>query len=156
MSEEQALSFSLKLKSVPITVELKDSTNVKYSLKELSGLDRDEFLQDMKGRTVLDKDGKEDISNFKGLQALLLKRSLYDSSDAKVSAEALDSFPSSVLTMLYKEAQKLSGMVEDAESTLTDELIEAAKEMTDSEDSIAAVIACAKKLGGLEDSAKND
>jgi len=104
------LKFSLKLKEVPVEITDVDGTKKSYKLREVAGDDRCIFLDDMSERMGIGEDGKPTIKKVRGLQESLLTKSLYDEKDKLVSEDVLKTYPSTVLTELFKTAQTLSGL----------------------------------------------
>lgn len=110
------LKFSLKLKEVSVTIADVDGQEKSYILRELTGEQRDSFLDDVGKRLKYSASGKvQGFSNFKGLQSGLLMLSLYDMEGQSISEKELLLFPSSVISDLYKTAQTLSGLAEEKE-----------------------------------------
>lgn len=109
--------FQLKLKeeSVEIT-DVKDETKI-YVIRELSGAQRDSFLNDMGGRMKFTAAGKmQGLSDYTDLQTGFLALCLYDEVGELVALEILREYPASVLSDLFEIAQKLSGLDKGAES----------------------------------------
>lgn len=107
------LTFELKLKSIP--VELANPvSNVpeSYTLSELTGDKRDEYLNDTASRMKFDAQGKaQGVKDFKGMQAKLVSLCLTKGNGGeKVSIDTINTWPASVVSALFKEAQKLSGL----------------------------------------------
>lgn len=106
------LTFELKLKCIP--VELNNSAGVPetYTLSELTGVQRDEYLNDTASRMKFDGQGKaQGVKDFKGMQAKLVSLCLTKGSGgAPVTVETINTWPASVVSALFKEAQKLSGL----------------------------------------------
>ena len=102
------LSFSLTLKTK--SVELDDA---EYTLKELTGAQRDDHMDSMRDRMDFSEKGETPrLKSFKGLQAGFLSLCLFDSKDKAVEQDVILSWPASVQGELYKIAQDLSGMNE--------------------------------------------
>lgn len=114
--------FQLKLKeeSVEIT-DVKDETEI-YVIRELSGAQRDSFLNDMGGRMKFTAAGKmQGLSDYTDLQTGFLALCLYDDRDVLVALKVLREYPASVLGSLFEIAQKLSGLDKGAESETKNE-----------------------------------
>jgi phage FluMu protein gp41 len=157
MNEKVALSFDLRLRSIPIVMTVEDDKKVEYTLKELNGKDRDAYMQDMRGRM---EKGSDRINNFVGMQAALLSKSLFDENGTAVSTDKVQKLPSSMLNKLFSEAQDLSdiGADDDEEMELAkDELVEAALSFSDPDDKtvIDTILVKAKKVSELNE-VKND
>jgi len=108
----ETLHLSLKRKTIPVVLEDENGTAKNYTLKELSGAERNTYLNKMTSRVELKKDGHSiRMKSFDGFQADLLTVSLYedDSGDA-VTKDFVESLPSSAQQELFDKAQKLSDL----------------------------------------------
>lgn len=108
------LNFSLEYRTVP--VKLKDPNTdrlLEYTLRELSGTDRDKYLNTLANRMKVTAGGKPaGIKDFKDLQADLVSRSLVDLEGNNVPVAIIQRWPVHVQTELFKMAQKLSALEE--------------------------------------------
>ena len=112
----EAMKFSLKKKSVPVEMETAEGTTEAYSLVELSGKDRDDYLNAMATKMKYNAKGEPiGIKTFKGLQASLLCLCLEDPNNAKVTQVDLEKYPASVVNELFKAAQKLNALDEEGQ-----------------------------------------
>ena len=112
----EKLKFELKLKELSVEMVGTDDQAKTYTLREVSGKQRDLFLNDMSKRVDFAKGEAQSISNFEGLQAGLLALCLYDENNKLVTKDVIQGYPSSVISSLFAEAQKLSGLDADAEN----------------------------------------
>ena len=104
------LEFSLKLKEQGVKITTPNGNVKNYVLKELTGEQRDSFLNMMASRLVM-KDGKvQSLSSFDGLQASLVAECLYDEKGESIDKDIIQKYPAQVLASLFKAAQELSGM----------------------------------------------
>ena len=104
------LVFETTLKEVPVTVDGKS-----YILRELDGRQKGKYLNKMGSRIVLNNKGE--VSSFKdyaGLESTLLELCFYDEENKLVPSAVMDTWPSTILTTLFDEAQILSGLNEEA------------------------------------------
>ena len=105
------LRLKLEREEVNIILENKEGEEKRYTLKELTGKERNKYLNKMSNRVKIGQDGKAmGIKNFDGFQSDLLKLSLFDESGEHVSEEDIEEFPSSTQQKLFEKAQKLSGL----------------------------------------------
>ncbi len=105
------LKFELKLKEEPVTLTGKDGVAKTHVLRELTGSQRDAFLNEIGGRMKFNAAGKmSGLKDYTDLQTGFLALCFYDEKNTLVSKEALREYPSSVLGDLFKVAQKLSGL----------------------------------------------
>lgn len=111
------LEFSLELASVPVTISAK-GTKIVYKLKELTGGQRDTYLNafDLDVEIV---DGKPKIKSSEGFKTFpavdFLAMCLYDENDKLVGKEKIETYPSRVVSKLHTAALKLSGLDKDSE-----------------------------------------
>ncbi len=105
------LKFDLKLKEVSVTLTGVDDQSHICILRELSGKQRDLFLNEMGGRMKFNAAGKmQGLKNYTDLQTGFLALCFYDENKVLVTNEVLREYPASVLADLFEVAQKLSGL----------------------------------------------
>lgn len=116
-----SLSFSLKLKEIPVTLEMPDGGVKKCVLQELDGDRRDEYFEklgEIIGDTSADQDGKIQVQvkgkAIKGFNILLVSMCLFevkpDGAKVLVPEPDISKFPVTVLDALRENAQKISGL----------------------------------------------
>lgn len=103
--------YTRKLKTLELEIESPEGLMQNYTLKELNGDQRDEYLEQINARR--DKEGKE-IGKVKGATADLLCRCLYGPDDKLVTAKTIGEFPSEMQLDLFKDAISLSGLDKEA------------------------------------------
>jgi len=105
------LKLSLNRKEVSVTLSDENGAEKKWLLRELSGAERDKYLNKMTGRAIM-KDGKPiGMKSFDGFQTDLLVLSLTDSSTGDtISREEIEELPASTQQILFEKAQELSGL----------------------------------------------
>ena|GEM_PF-5081293 len=114
---DELIRLKLKCKEVDVILDGPDGEEKKYTLKELSGADRNKYLNKMSSRVKIGKDGKAmGIKNFDGFQADLLRISLFDENGEAVSVEEIEALPSSTQQELFEKAQQLSGLDNEPDS----------------------------------------
>jgi len=107
-----SLKFTLKLKTLPVELDEKQ-----YTLTELTGQQRDAYLNVSANRVKMDEKGKvTGIKNFDGLQTHLLSLSMRDPQGQLVLETEIKGWPSTVVEALYAESQKLSGLATGKEA----------------------------------------
>ena len=105
------LSFSLKLEELSINITDAEGTEQVYTIRELTGEQRDRYLNTIGGRMKFNSAGKmAGLNNYKDLQSGFLALCIYDNENKLVPVKTLQSWPASVLEEIFKIAQKLSGM----------------------------------------------
>jgi len=109
----EVMKVTLKLKEV--SVEIDDDE--KWILRELTGKERNTYLDKMTNRAKVSKDGKViGIKNFDGFQADLLEISLFANGES-VTKDCIESMPASAQQELFERSQKLSGLDQNASDT---------------------------------------
>jgi hypothetical protein len=111
MSEE--LRFDLRVKEQPVVLTDKNGDVKRYSLREMTGANRDKFLDSMSERISYSQDGTTSIQNFDGFQASLISKCLFDGNNDLVSVDEIQRLPSSVVSSLFKEAQRMNGLADN-------------------------------------------
>ena len=109
-------NLEVSLKRAEIKVKVIDDAGKEhtYTLRELSGKQRDLFLNSM-GKRVNFVNGKiQGLKTYDGVQADLLALCLYDENNEVVKEDVIQTYPASVLAKLFKAAQVLSGFDEVA------------------------------------------
>lgn len=103
--------LSLRLKSEAIAIEVSEGIEKIFTLKELTGTQRDTYLEDIRNRVTLDDAGKvKGFKSLRGMQTLLISLTLTDENRQPITAKILDEWPASVLTALFEASQALSGL----------------------------------------------
>lgn len=127
--KHRCLEFHLVVKATPVRLIRKDGVKVMCAILELTGEQRDEYLNEVKKRTEIRADGKAAIKDFKGMHASLLKRALVrvkfandDDPDVETMTilpngafteeQIQKDIPSSTQSALFEEAQRLSALGE--------------------------------------------
>lgn len=109
------LKLNLSVSTLP--VELDDNgTPQAYYLREMDAASRDKYLDTVSDRVRVTADGKPaGIKKFDGMQADLVSRCMFygdgNNKDKPVSKEVIQKWPSSVVSQLYTEAQKLNHLI---------------------------------------------
>jgi len=105
------LRLKLNRKEIPVVLEDENGQEKKYTLKELSGAERNKYLNKMTNRVKTDRSGKAmGIKSFDGFQADLLKLCLFDDEENPVTEEMIEDLPASTQQEIFECAQKLSGL----------------------------------------------
>ena len=106
----EPMRFSLKRKEEPVIIEAEDGSEKTWTLRELSGEERNKFLNQMKSRMKVGVDGGAIVKNFDGFHSALLVLSLVDDAGEPVGKDVIEAMPSTMQGKLFKKAQKLSGL----------------------------------------------
>ena len=107
--KEKPQKFSLKLKEIPVTIVDVSDVEKPYILCELSGKHRDAFFNATRDRFDFTGE-KAEIKDFEGIQAELLSKCSKDEKGTLVTVEAIQEYPSSVLSELFNMASDLSAL----------------------------------------------
>ena len=109
--KSNVLSFKLELVRIPVELEVPDGPILEAYLEELTGRQRDQYLNDLTSKIQM-KGGKMDkMKTFDGLQSFLLTLCLRKKTDDKLFTKSeIEAFPAKVQEALYDAAQELSGL----------------------------------------------
>lgn len=114
--DRTAIELDLSFGEIPVTLkDPKTGESLDYTIRELTGTERDNYMQNLGSRTAKDKDGSTRVRNFKGIQAALLVLCMQDSEGKNVTEKVVQAWPARVQSMLYERASKLSGLDDKAE-----------------------------------------
>lgn len=107
--------YSRKLKVEPVVIENEAGIEETYTLVELTGKQRDNWLQEIQKRFRLDGNGKPiGTGDSRGLVSMLLGMSLRDPDGNLVKEEEVREWPSAMQQDLFKKSKELSGLDERA------------------------------------------
>lgn len=110
-----ALKFNLKTEIVPLQLTAADGSVNEYELREMTAAMRDRYMSALGARVQFnDKGEPAGIKSFDGMQADLITQCLFDSTGKLVTKEEVQSWPASVVSDIFKEAQKLNRLDRDA------------------------------------------
>lgn len=116
MAEIEKLDgFSLALKERAFTIDGRT-----FVLKELDGDGRDCYMNTVQSRMKNLPNGTQVVKDFKGLQASLLARTLFEilpDGEKLMDSKTIQSFPTSTQKQLFDMSQQLSGLDPVAEDT---------------------------------------
>lgn len=110
------LNFSLERKEVPVILDGKN-----YKLKELTGKQRDLFLDNIGKRVNFVAGKAAGMKNYKGLQSFLVSLCLCDENNEPVTEDTIQDYPASAQSALFKAAQELNGLNDEAEAEAKNE-----------------------------------
>lgn len=97
-------SYTLKLETILFELD-----GDKYVIKELTGKQRDQYLEEIHKRTRYDKSGKPvGMTSVSNIQGDLLKRCVYNADNVLVPLEDINGWPSQVVADIYADALRLS------------------------------------------------
>lgn len=114
------MKFTITTKSVPVELEINGKIE-EYELREMDAGARDRYLDTLTGRMKLDKDGKpQGVTRFEGMQADLIVSTLRKKDGTAIRKEVVQSWPSSLVSELFTEAQKLNLLNRDPEEVVAE------------------------------------
>ena len=102
------MKFTTTIKSVSVELE-NNGAVVEYRLIEMTAAVRDRYMDSVSQRMRIDKDGKPlGVLRFDGMQADLLSHTMQTKDGKAVTKEVIQSWPSSTVSGLFAESQKLN------------------------------------------------
>lgn len=104
------LTFKLRTKARPVTIEGDGGEETKYEIRELKAAARDKYMDNLSKRLILDSKGNVvGLRKYEGMQADLLTICLFkEGATAPVQKQELDAWPSSTVTLLFQAAQEIN------------------------------------------------
>jgi hypothetical protein len=107
----------------PVVIEDEKGDKVEYELREMKAADRDTYLTQFAGRCRVNDAGEvTSLVKFDGMQAELLRRTLYKKEDSTpVSIAEVQKWPATAVTQLFVAAQELNKLVKQDKATEEDE-----------------------------------
>lgn len=108
--------FSLKRREIPIELELPNGDVISALLVEMSGYERDDYLNFMSKRIKVVGGKVDSIENMDGIQAELVHRCLVDAVTGKrIDKSEIQRWRAVVVEELFNLAQDLNGLGAKAE-----------------------------------------
>ncbi len=105
----EPVKISLKRKEIPLDVELPDGSHASYVLRELSGDERDNYLNVAEKKINRGADGTGiAMRDYKGVVADLLCACVFDQKNMKVPWAEIQKWGTSAQKTIYDMAVKLS------------------------------------------------
>jgi len=105
------IKLSLKREELKVVLETPEGVEKTYTLREMSGRERDIYLTKMGDKFRYNSQGQvTGVKTFEGMHSILLERCLYDENNKLVSMTDLQNFPSRVLSELFSAAQKINAL----------------------------------------------
>jgi len=118
----EPIRLSYTARATPVVLEM-DGANLELELREMNAAGRDRYLDLLSDRMRLDTDGKPcGVKKFGGLQADLLCLCLFKSDGKTITKEEVQKWPASIVTELFRAAQKLNAL-DQAEASAVGEQI---------------------------------
>lgn len=103
--------FSVKTKSVPVTMEDGEGNEIVYQVHQLTGASADALRAAQAAKLVLDSEGNvKEIKDFTGQYTEILTRCLKDPKGVLVSKDVLNAWPDEALKGLYEVAIDINAM----------------------------------------------
>lgn len=108
--EPDVIRLSLEKKEATVIMTKADGEEVEYTLVELTGRERNKYLNKMTSRVQMKNGKAAGIKTFDGFQADLLKLCLLGPEKTLLTEEEIEALPSSAQMALFEKAQELSGL----------------------------------------------
>ena len=106
-----AIRVTLKRKVVDVEVEKEDGSIGNYKLIEMTGEDRDVYLDKLSKRTKMNSEGRPTgISSFKDMEAMLIAVCLKNDKEEFVTMKEIQTFPASAVHDLHTAAQEINSL----------------------------------------------
>lgn len=110
MSEEVVLDITLVRIEKKVRID-----GVIYTVKEMTGQQRDQWLNSMGNRMKMSPDGKPSgLKTYDGIQAGLIGLCLYDKDNVFVPIEKIHQWPASAQVKLFDLCQEVNGLNDKA------------------------------------------
>lgn len=109
--------YSLRLKTIDVTLEDNNGLDREWQLREMDGDLRDQFLSKSNDRLKIGK--VNSVKDFKGVYAELISFCLYDGRTDKagrVPMKQIQRFPSSTQIAMFRDCQEMNGLNKEAEA----------------------------------------
>lgn len=108
---DEEYTFNAVCDTIPIWLVGSDKKKRKYILQELTGEERDNYVDTKWSKQVQQKDGQTVVTNMKGMAAELIHAHLWDcDSQKKVPVGEIQGWPSKLQTKLVDLCRKISGL----------------------------------------------
>jgi len=106
-----AVRISVLRKSQPVELELAEGELVRYAIKEMTGAQRDEYLNKVTQKTTRDASGEVvGMKDYKGLYSTLLSYCLYDADSKLIPESKIQEWPDTAQKALFDIAIELNGL----------------------------------------------
>jgi len=107
-----AVKISILRKSRPVLLEMAEGQELEFSIKEMTGAQRDEYFNKASERTIRDAKGEVvGMKSYKGLYSTLLSFCLYDKDSKAVPESTIQEWPNEAQKLLFDIAQDLNKML---------------------------------------------
>ena len=107
--DELVITLVRKTRKVRVTDE--NGLTTRMTLKEMTGANRDKYVQKQAARAKTSADGKTSwITNFDNIQVDLIERCLFDENEKPVPAMVIAQYPASVQVALFKACGELNSL----------------------------------------------
>lgn len=116
-TSESELNLTLVRKSRPVVMMGPDGGQARYTLSELTGAERDKYLNGVQARAKFVKGKAAGVTSYDGLMASLLVLCLRDDAGKLLSLNQVQAFPASTQAALFSAAQELNGMKEEGKKS---------------------------------------
>ncbi len=109
--EQEIPTFRLKLKEVPIRlVGATDGMTRNYTIRQMTGVIRDAYLEWQRQRVDRHEDGSVKILNYMDLEAHLIALMLHDDKGVPVPITEIRQYPDEIQEELFRICNNVQGM----------------------------------------------
>jgi len=120
MSDREVLTLPLQRAEVNVVLTGDDLEGCKWLLQELSGAQRNKYLNRMSNRIKIGAGGRTTIKSFDGFHSDLLCICLVDEAGDAIPKGVIEDLPSSTQLALFTKAQEISGLDEKEDDEKND------------------------------------
>lgn len=114
MKEDEVLEIELARKEIPVNLKDETGTVRRYTIREMNGTQRDQYLNSMGSRMRYTPDGKPaGIKDYTSLHCDLIHLTLVDENDKPVEKKVIQSWSSSSQKKLFNKARELNALEDD-------------------------------------------
>lgn len=107
--------FCVKRREQVIQIEGQDGEVQNFTLRELTGEGRDDFMNIMSRKIVTTNPAAPQVKDHRGTCSALLARTLYDDKGVLVPEQTIQTWPTTMQEELFKLSVKLSALDKKAE-----------------------------------------
>jgi hypothetical protein len=107
----EAVRISVLRKSQPVELEVAEGEVVRYAVKEMTGAQRDEYLNKITAKANRDAKGEVvGMKDYKGLYSTLLSFCVYDTDGKPIPESKIQEWPDTAQKALFDIATELNGL----------------------------------------------
>lgn len=117
-NEVMEIRISCRRKSIPVVLETEEGGEKNFTLQEMTGKMRDDYLTGVAGKMRYNTEGKPcGLKSYQDLQSGLLSFCLYENGSL-VPIKEIRELPATAQKALFLQAQELNSLQEDIEEVV--------------------------------------